>query len=113
MFVCLRLQTLNSSSGSSDISPGHVPNMSVQILTQFQVRTSARQVLIKIRLHSDVLYCLIKINVQYILNANMADHSGSTQDKRHESKCSQALMFCFDNASSEKSFFVFDFGRIE
>ena len=45
MFVCLRLQTLNSSSGSSDISPGHVPNMSVQILTQLQVRTSARQVL--------------------------------------------------------------------
>ena len=45
MFVCLRLQTLNSSSGSSDISPGHVPNMSVQILTQLQVRTSAREVL--------------------------------------------------------------------
>ena len=37
----LRLQSLNSSSGSSDISPGHVPNMSVQFLTQFQVRTSA------------------------------------------------------------------------
>ena len=38
LFVCLRLQSLNSTSGSSDISPGHVPNMSVQILTQLQVR---------------------------------------------------------------------------
>ncbi|KAL9983787.1 hypothetical protein ACROYT_G006017 [Oculina patagonica] len=35
-----RLQSLNSSSGSSDISPGHVPNMSVQIITQFQVLVS-------------------------------------------------------------------------
>ena len=63
------------------------------------------------RLHSQVLYCLI--NVHYILNANMADHSGSTWDEPHESRDSQALMFCFDNASSKKSFFVFDFGRIE
>ncbi|KAJ7336610.1 Mediator of RNA polymerase II transcription subunit 24 [Desmophyllum pertusum] len=35
-----RLQSLNSSSVSGDISPGHVPNMSVQIITQFQVLVS-------------------------------------------------------------------------
>ncbi|CAH3122935.1 unnamed protein product [Pocillopora meandrina] len=35
-----RLQSLNSSSGSGDISPGHVPNMPIQIITQFQVLVS-------------------------------------------------------------------------
>ena len=29
----------------------------------------------------------------------MADHSVGTRDESHESEVSQALMFCFDNAS--------------
>ena len=36
-------------------------------------------------------------------NANMADHSVGARDESHESEVSQALMFCFDNASPEKS----------
>ena len=32
----------------------------------------------------------------------MADHSVGTRDKSHESEASQALMFCFDNASPGK-----------
>ena len=38
-------------------------------------------------------------------NANMADHSVGARDESHESEVSQALMFCFDNASPEKSLF--------
>ena len=36
-------------------------------------------------------------------NANMADRSVGTQYESHASEASQALMFCFDNASPEKS----------
>ena len=41
-------------------------------------------------------------------NANMADHSVVARDELHESEVSQSLMFCFDNASPEKSCFVVD-----
>ena len=41
-------------------------------------------------------------------NANMADRSVGARDKSHASEASQALMFCFDNASPEKSCFVVD-----
>lgn len=37
----------------------------------------------------------------YTLIANMAHHSVGAWDKLHEKESSQALMFCFDNASSE------------
>ena len=33
----------------------------------------------------------------------MVDHSVGAQDESHASEASQALMFCFDNASPEKS----------
>ena len=44
----------------------------------------------------------------YTPNANMADHSVVARDELHESEVSQCLMFCFDNASPEKSCFVVD-----
>ena len=44
----------------------------------------------------------------YTPNANMADHSVVARDELHESEVSQSLMFCFDNASPEKSSFVLD-----
>ena len=39
-------------------------------------------------------------------NANMADHSVIARDELHESEASEASVFCFDNASPEKSCFV-------
>ena len=36
----------------------------------------------------------------------MADHSVGAWDVSHESEASWALMFCFDNVSSEKACFV-------
>ena len=42
-------------------------------------------------------------NLFYTPNANMADHSVGTRDEFHENKASEALMFCFDNASPERS----------
>ena len=42
----------------------------------------------------------------YTPNANMADHSVGTRDELHERKVSEASVFCFDNASPEKSCFV-------
>ena len=36
----------------------------------------------------------------------MADHSVIARDELHESEASEALAFCFDNASPEKSCFV-------
>ena len=36
-------------------------------------------------------------------NANMADHSVGARDELHESEASEASVFCFDNASPEKS----------
>ena len=36
----------------------------------------------------------------------MADHLVSARDKLHESEASEASVFCFDNASPEKSCFV-------
>jgi len=38
----------------------------------------------------------------------MADHLVGALDESHESQASQALMFCFDNVSPEKSCFVVD-----
>ena len=35
----------------------------------------------------------------------MADHSAGARDEFHESEASEASVFCFDNASSEKSCF--------
>ena len=43
--------------------------------------------------------------IPYTPNANMADHSVSARDE-YESEASEALVFCFDNASSEKSYFM-------
>ena len=42
----------------------------------------------------------------YTLHANMADHSVIAGDELHESEASEASVFCFDNASPEKSCFV-------
>ena len=42
----------------------------------------------------------------YTPNANMADHSVDARDEFHESEASEASVFCFDNASPEKSCFV-------
>ena len=39
-------------------------------------------------------------------NTNMADHSVGARDELHESEASEASVFCFDNASLEKSCFV-------
>ena len=39
-------------------------------------------------------------------HANMVDHSAIARDELHESEASEASVFCFDNASSEKSCFV-------
>ena len=39
-------------------------------------------------------------------NANMDDHSVIARDELHESEASEASVFCFDNASPEKSCFV-------
>ena len=36
----------------------------------------------------------------------MTDHSVGARDELHESEASEALVFCFDNASPEKSCFV-------
>ena len=37
---------------------------------------------------------------------NMTDHSVGARDELHESEASEASVFCFDNASPEKSCFV-------
>ena len=42
----------------------------------------------------------------YTPNADMADHSVGARDELHESETSEASVFCFDNTSPEKSFFV-------
>ena len=42
----------------------------------------------------------------YTPNANMADHSVIAREELHESEASEASVFCFDNASPEKSCFV-------
>ena len=39
----------------------------------------------------------------YTPNANMADHSVGARDELHESEASEASVFCFENASPEKS----------
>ena len=36
----------------------------------------------------------------------MADHSIGARDELHESEASEASVFCFDNASPEKSCFA-------
>ena len=38
----------------------------------------------------------------------MADHSVGARDESNGSQASEALVFCFDNAFSEKSYFVVD-----
>ena len=48
----------------------------------------------------------IKFSFLYTLNANMADQSVTVRDELHESEASEASVFCFDNASPEKSCFV-------
>ena len=54
------------------------------------------------------IHCTPSNHVGYTPNANMADHSVVARDELHESEVSQSLMFCFDNASPEKSCFVVD-----
>ena len=51
---------------------------------------------------------MAKKTTKHTPNANMADHSVIARDESNESEASQALMFCFDNAFSEKSCFVVD-----
>ena len=41
------------------------------------------------------------IQIEHTPNANMADHSVGARDELHESEASEALMFCFDNASQK------------
>ena len=57
-----------------------------------------------VEVHVPVLY--IKSASVNTLSANMVDHSVGAWDELHESKASEALVFCFDNASPEKSCFV-------
>ena len=38
----------------------------------------------------------------------MADHAVGDQEESHEGEASEALMFCFDNASIERSCVVVD-----
>ena len=42
----------------------------------------------------------------------MADHSVGARDESNGSETSEALMFCFENASPENSCFVFDLFRV-
>ena len=51
-------------------------------------------------------YLVGKKKYNYTPNANMADHSVGARDELHESEASEASVFCFDNASPEKSCFV-------
>ena len=44
----------------------------------------------------------------YTPNANMADHSVGAQNELPEIEASEASVFCFDNASPEKSCFLDD-----
>ena len=50
----------------------------------------------------------LKVIKQYMYtpNANMTDHSVVARDELHESEAGEASVFCFDNASPEKSSFV-------
>ena len=48
----------------------------------------------------------ISFSLSHRPNANMADHSFIARDELHESEASEASVFCFDNASPEKSCFV-------
>ena len=50
-------------------------------------------------------YFSVGLPAQYSPNANMADHSVGARDE-YESEASEASVFCFDSASSEKSCFV-------
>ena len=50
--------------------------------------------------------CNIPSGLSAYTNANMADHSVGARDELHESEASEASVFCFDNASPEKSCFV-------
>ena len=54
---------------------------------------------------ADVIHCTF-FSVHNTPNANMADHSVGAWDEFHESEGSEASVFCFDNASPEKSCFV-------
>ena len=47
----------------------------------------------------------------YTQNANMANHSVGARDELHESEACKCFMFCFVNASPEKSCFVVDLVR--
>ena len=60
------------------------------------------------RLKMRVVQCSDRFMQYYTPNANMADHSVVARDELHESEVSQSSMFCFDNASPEKSCFVVD-----
>ena len=41
------------------------------------------------------------------MQTDMADHSVGARDELHESEASEASVFCSDNASPEKSCFVY------
>ena len=61
---------------------------------------------------SDLSHFVPRVScIWYTSNANITDHSVGARDESHESEASQALMFCFDNASSEKSCFVVNLMR--
>ena len=55
---------------------------------------------------------IISVNrLLYTPNANMADHSVGARDESNGSEASEALMFCFENASPGNSCFVVDLFR--
>ena len=64
---------------------------------------------LKVNLHFDIVnyyWSAAAVYQDNTPNANMVDHSVGAQDELHESEASEALVFCFDNASPEKSCFV-------
>ena len=52
------------------------------------------------------MYLLDYCMTAYTPNANMADHLVGAWNELHEGEASEASVFCFDNASPEKSCFV-------
>ena len=55
---------------------------------------------------SPALRLFIKVLRTWVTIHRMADHSVIARDELHESEASEASVFCFDNASPEKSCFM-------
>ena len=76
--------------------------LSIDIFVFF-TRYSLRYWSLKLYISSIEFLLLYKVYTPY---ANMADHSVVAWNELYESEASWASVFCFDNASSEKSCFV-------